>query len=129
MADGLVLSKYLHIYSTYTCYIHCTFIVCTSLLSSARIDLCYISEKRYDQNLQWKERKTWSVYTFLGSATPCACPPPQPSIFSHYSFRVYHPVNLDDLHLLLKIIFCFYYGQMIYICKVLSNFSPANLGR
>jgi hypothetical protein len=25
-----------------------------------------------------------------GSATPCASPPPRPSIFSDYSFRVHH---------------------------------------
>jgi hypothetical protein len=35
-----------------------------------------------------------------GSATPCASPPPCPSIFSNYSFWVHHPVNRDDRHLL-----------------------------
>jgi hypothetical protein len=34
------------------------------------------------------------------SAIPCAFPPPRPSIFSDYSFLVYHPVNRDDRHLL-----------------------------
>jgi hypothetical protein len=34
------------------------------------------------------------------SATPCASPPPGPSIFSDYSFRVHHPVNWDDQQLL-----------------------------
>jgi hypothetical protein len=40
------------------------------------------------------------VPTIFGSATPCAFPPPWPSIFSHYSFFVHHPVNRDDRHLL-----------------------------
>jgi hypothetical protein len=39
-------------------------------------------------------------YFFL-SATPCASPtPPQPSIFSNYSFWVHHLVNRDDPQLL-----------------------------
>jgi hypothetical protein len=34
-------------------------------------------------------------------ATPCASPPPRPSIFSNYFFLVvHHPVNWDDRHLL-----------------------------
>jgi hypothetical protein len=37
---------------------------------------------------------------FSGSATPCASPPPRPSIFSDYSFWVHHPVNRDDRQLL-----------------------------
>jgi hypothetical protein len=37
---------------------------------------------------------------FFGSATPCASPPPRPSIFSNYSFRVHHLANQDDRHLL-----------------------------
>jgi hypothetical protein len=37
---------------------------------------------------------------FFWSATPCAFPPPWPSIFSDYSFRVHHLVNRDDRHLL-----------------------------
>jgi hypothetical protein len=32
---------------------------------------------------------------FLGSATPCASPPPWPSIFSESSFWVHHLVNRD----------------------------------
>jgi hypothetical protein len=39
-------------------------------------------------------------YYFLGSGTPCASPPPWPSIFSDYSFRVHHLVNRDDWQLL-----------------------------
>jgi hypothetical protein len=35
-----------------------------------------------------------------GGVTPCACPPPWPSIFSYYSFLVHHCVNRDDRHLL-----------------------------
>jgi hypothetical protein len=34
------------------------------------------------------------------SLTPCASPPPWPSIFSDYSFWVHHLVNRDDWHLL-----------------------------
>jgi hypothetical protein len=34
------------------------------------------------------------------SATPCASPPPWPTIFSDYSFRVHHLVNRDDRQLL-----------------------------
>jgi hypothetical protein len=34
------------------------------------------------------------------SATPCAFPPPWPSIFSNYSFWVHHLVNLDDRQIL-----------------------------
>jgi hypothetical protein len=34
------------------------------------------------------------------SATPCASPPPWPSIFSDYSFWVHHLVNRDDRQLL-----------------------------
>jgi hypothetical protein len=37
---------------------------------------------------------------FGGSATPGASPPLWPSIFSDYSFLVYHIVNWDDWHLL-----------------------------
>jgi hypothetical protein len=33
---------------------------------------------------------------FCGSATPCASPPPLPSIFSNYSFQVQYLVNQDD---------------------------------
>jgi hypothetical protein len=36
---------------------------------------------------------------FGGSATPCASPPPQPTIFSNYSILAYRPVNRDDWHL------------------------------
>jgi hypothetical protein len=35
-----------------------------------------------------------------GSATPCASPPPWPSIFSDYSFWVHHRVNQYDRQLL-----------------------------
>jgi hypothetical protein len=41
------------------------------------------------------EYQLWSKVAF-GSATPCASPPPQPSIFADYSFLVHHPVNRDD---------------------------------
>jgi hypothetical protein len=34
------------------------------------------------------------------SATHCAFPSPQPSIFSHYSFLVHHPVKLEQQQLL-----------------------------
>jgi hypothetical protein len=37
---------------------------------------------------------------FLGSATSCASPPPWPSIFSNYSFRIHQLVKRDDRHLL-----------------------------
>jgi hypothetical protein len=37
---------------------------------------------------------------FFGSATPCASPPPRPSIFSDYYFWVHHLVNGDERHLL-----------------------------
>jgi hypothetical protein len=37
---------------------------------------------------------------FGGSATPCAFPPPWPSIFSNYSFLVHQPVNRDNRQLL-----------------------------
>jgi hypothetical protein len=33
-------------------------------------------------------------------ATPCASPPPWPSIFSDYFFLVHHLVNRDDWHTL-----------------------------
>jgi hypothetical protein len=53
-----------------------------------------------------RNKKTWvqippgyKVF-FFWSATPCASPPPRPSIFSHYSFWVHHLVNWDDRHLL-----------------------------
>jgi hypothetical protein len=42
-------------------------------------------------------------FTFFGgggAAAPCSSPFPQPSIFSDYSFLVYHPDNWDDRHLL-----------------------------
>jgi hypothetical protein len=32
---------------------------------------------------------------FFWSATPCASPPPCPSIFPDYSFLVHHPVKRD----------------------------------
>jgi hypothetical protein len=38
------------------------------------------------------------LFALFGSATRCASPPPRPSIFSNYSFRVYHPVNRHDRH-------------------------------
>jgi hypothetical protein len=37
---------------------------------------------------------------FFLSATPCASPPPWPSIFSNYSFGIHQPVNQDDQRLL-----------------------------
>jgi hypothetical protein len=37
---------------------------------------------------------------FGGPVTPCASPPPRPSIFSDYSFWVHHLFNRDDWHLL-----------------------------
>jgi hypothetical protein len=37
---------------------------------------------------------------FWGSATPCASPPPWPSIFSDYSLWVHPPATRDDRHLL-----------------------------
>jgi hypothetical protein len=46
------------------------------------------------------------VFIFFGgggSATPCASPPPLPSIFSNYSFWVHHLVNRDDQHLLAQV--------------------------
>jgi hypothetical protein len=48
---------------------------------------------------------------FLGSATPCASPPPWPSIFSYYSFLVHHLVNWDDRHLLAHA-----HGQRLLTC-------------
>jgi hypothetical protein len=36
----------------------------------------------------------------LGSATPCASPPPRPAIFSNCSFWIHHLVNRNDHHLL-----------------------------
>jgi hypothetical protein len=35
-----------------------------------------------------------------GSATPCASPPPRPTIFSDYSFLAHHLANRDDQHFL-----------------------------
>jgi hypothetical protein len=43
---------------------------------------------------------TFDIVSFFGSVTPCASRPPQLSIFADYSFRVHHPVNLGDRHLL-----------------------------
>jgi hypothetical protein len=37
---------------------------------------------------------------FFGSATPCASPPPWPSIFSNYFWGAHHLVSQDDRHLL-----------------------------
>jgi hypothetical protein len=37
---------------------------------------------------------------FLGSATPCASPPPWPFIFFRLFFLVHRLVNRDDRHLL-----------------------------
>jgi hypothetical protein len=42
----------------------------------------------------------YPLLLFFWSATPCASPPPRPSILSDYSFRIHHPVNRDDPHLL-----------------------------
>jgi hypothetical protein len=63
-----------------------------------------------NQNTMWKrvppkpslkisKLKTGALKVFL-SATPCASPPPWPSIFSDNSFCVHPPVNWDDRHLL-----------------------------
>jgi hypothetical protein len=41
-------------------------------------------------------------HAFFGSATPCASPPPRPTIFSDDSFLVHHPVNGDDWPLLAR---------------------------
>jgi hypothetical protein len=40
------------------------------------------------------------VVFFFGSATPCAFPPPRPSIFFRLFFSVHRPVNRTDRHLL-----------------------------
>jgi hypothetical protein len=37
-----------------------------------------------------------SSQVFFGSATPCASPPPRPSIFFQLFFSVHHLVNRDD---------------------------------
>jgi hypothetical protein len=39
-------------------------------------------------------------FILIWSATPCAFPPPRPSIFSDDSFLVHRSVNQDDWHLL-----------------------------
>jgi hypothetical protein len=48
------------------------------------------------KHVWWKQRPI----SFWGSATPCASPPPRPSIFSFDSFCAHHPVNRDDWNLL-----------------------------
>jgi Fe-S-cluster containining protein len=42
----------------------------------------------------------FSCKFFGGSTTPCASPPPWPSIFSDYSFWIHNLANWDDRHLL-----------------------------
>jgi hypothetical protein len=65
-----------------------------------------------------------------GSATPCASPPPQPSIFSDYSFWVHHPINWDDRHLLAQakasdfsVAYLFFSKRIIVFCYG-SNSTP-----
>jgi hypothetical protein len=60
-------------------------------------DKYYFPELAKPSDLSWVEKlqKHFGVL-----ATPCASPPPRPSIFSDYSFLVCHPVNWDDWHLL-----------------------------
>jgi hypothetical protein len=41
-----------------------------------------------------------ALFPAFWSATPCASPPPRPSIFSHYSFLVHRPTYQNDRHLL-----------------------------
>jgi hypothetical protein len=64
------------------------------LLRPELTDKIYVKRAKYKliSGLKW---------TFFGSATPCASPPPRPSIFSDYSFWVHHLLNRDDRHLLL----------------------------
>jgi hypothetical protein len=59
------------------------------------------------QLVRRKERNLWIFYQkklflkfFFWSATPCASPPPRPSIFSNYSFRVHYHDNRDDRQIL-----------------------------
>jgi hypothetical protein len=44
--------------------------------------------------------RVFLVCFLVGSAFPCASPPPRPSIFFNYSFLALHPINWDDRHLL-----------------------------
>jgi hypothetical protein len=77
------------------------------------IILCYILRflwlRPYDTWHCFLLRFDWVYEThpdgfFLGggSATPCASPPPWPSMFSDYSFWVHHLVNRDDRQLLAR---------------------------
>jgi hypothetical protein len=54
----------------------------------------------YGTSGPWVSYSKMSVNFFFWSATPCASPPPWPSIFSDYSFWVHHLVNQDDRQLL-----------------------------
>jgi hypothetical protein len=58
-----------------------------------------VTEANRDQQ-QKPSRGKCFFCLFFGSATPCASPPPWPSIFSNYSFWVHHLVNQDDRQLL-----------------------------
>jgi hypothetical protein len=74
------------------------------------------------------EPMSLSVESFFfgggGSATPCASPAPWPSIFSDYSFWVYHPVNRDDQHpRILKVRF----GRVGFVDKNLPWFELPHL--
>jgi hypothetical protein len=65
------------------------------------------------------------VYSFWGSATPRASPPPRPSIFSYYSFRVHHPVNRDGLNFLDHTMASEYiYISYFLMCWILSSYYP-----
>jgi hypothetical protein len=52
--------------------------------------------------MRCERRRTYTCNFFFGggAATPCASPPPWPSIFSDYSFLVHHPANRNDRHIL-----------------------------
>jgi hypothetical protein len=59
--------------------------------------ICWIHPPSLDEGID-----TCFFCFFGGSATPCASPPPRPSIFSDYSFGVHHPVNRNVRHLLAR---------------------------
>jgi hypothetical protein len=52
-----------------------------------------------------------------GAETPCASPPPWPSIFSVCSFWVYHLANRDDLNLLARAIVSDFSVAVRQICS------------